>query len=467
MQLRTPRVTVAGLAGDSGKTLISLGLVRAFSDQGVRVAAYKKGPDYIDAAWLGVAAGSAGRNLDTYLMSPSALGRALGPAQEAELLVVEGNRGLFDGLDAAGTHSTAALAVRLASPVLLVVDATKATRTVAALVLGCRHLDPAVALAGVILNRVGTGRQEALIRQAVEESTGVPVLGALPRLVGEGDLLPGRHLGLVTAAETPAREEAVRRAAEAVRIHVALERILAIAREALPVDFPVQAAPRPGSPVRVAVIKDEAFSFYYPENLEALEAAGAQLVFVSALAGEIPPEVDAVVAGGGFPEVYAERLAKQGEFLAWLRAAANRGVPIFAECGGLMLLARTLRVGGHTYPMAGVLQVDVEQGERPAGHGYAEGQVVAVNPFFPVGTTLRGHEFHYSRITGGADVSRTAVALRRGVGVGGQRDGLVRGSVWASYLHLHALSMPQWAEAVTGAARSFAASRGGAQPAWA
>lgn len=467
MRLRVPRVMIAGLAGDSGKTLISLGLVRALADRGRTVAPFKKGPDYIDAAWLGVAAGRPGRNLDTFLMTASGLGRALAPAQDADLMVIEGNRGLFDGMDAEGTHSTAALAARLGSPVILVVDATKATRTVAALVLGCRVFDPAVDLAAVVLNRIGTGRQEALIRRAVEEAAGVPVVGAVPRLWGDGDVLPGRHLGLVTAAERPERDDAVQRAAQAVVEYLDLDRILAIARRAADVDFPQQAMPRRGAPVRVAVLRDEAFSFYYPENLEALAAAGADLCFVSPLRDQVLPEVDGVVAGGGFPEVYAERLAANGTFLASLRRAAGQGVPIYAECGGLMLLARTLRVGERTFSMSGVLDLQVEQGSRPRGHGYVEGRVTGENPFVPMGTVLRGHEFHYSAVIGGTDATRTAVTLERGVGIGGQRDAVVRGNVWASYLHVHALSWPQWAEAVTDAARRFAAPAGGVQPAWA
>ncbi len=467
MRLATPRVMIAGLAGDSGKTLISLGLVRALRDRGLAVAAFKKGPDYIDAAWLGVAAGRPGCNLDTFLMPPAALGQALAPAQAADLMVIEGNRGLFDGLDAEGTHSSAALAAQLGAPVVLVVDATKATRTVAALVLGCRVFDPAVDLAGVVLNRVGTGRQEALIRRAVEEAAGVDVVGALPRLEESDGLFPGRHLGLVTAAERPERDEAVRRAAQAVAQHVEVERIVAIARRARDVDFPRQAWPRSGPPVRVAVLRDEAFSFYYPENLEALEAAGGELVFTSPLHDAALPDVDGVVIGGGFPEVHAERLAGNRGFLTSLRRAAERGVPVYAECGGLMLLGRTLTVAGRTFEMAGVLDLEVEQGQRPSGHGYVEGRVDGENPFLPVGTPLRGHEFHYSAVCGGSDAARTVVALERGTGLGGRRDGVVRGSVWASYLHLHALSLPRWAPGVAEAARRFAASGSRAQPPWA
>ena len=212
MQLTAPRLVIAGLGGDSGKTLVSLGLTGALRSRGVEVAPYKKGPDYIDAAWLGAAAGRPGRNLDTFLMPASGLGRSLGAAAGADLLLVEGNRGLYDGLDAGGTHSTAELAKRIGAPVVLVVDVTKTTRTIAALVLGCRMLDPELDLAGVILNRVATARQEKLIRRAVEEDAGIPVVGAVPRLADDGPL-PGRHLGLVTVTDHPAAVEALARAA--------------------------------------------------------------------------------------------------------------------------------------------------------------------------------------------------------------------------------------------------------------
>ena len=198
MILSAPRLVIAGLSGDGGKTLVALGLARAFAQRAASVAAFKKGPDYIDAAWLGFAAGTAGRNLDTFLMDDEALGTALSRSLPADLLVVEGNRGLFDGLDAAGSHSTATLAKRLRAPVILVVDVTKRTRTTAALVLGCVALDPEVRIAGVVLNRVATERQERVIREAIERAGLPPVVGAIPRLAGK-DPLPGRHLGLVTA----------------------------------------------------------------------------------------------------------------------------------------------------------------------------------------------------------------------------------------------------------------------------
>lgn len=451
MAINAPRLVVAGLSGDSGKTFVSLGLTKSMADRGVAVVPYKKGPDYIDAAWLGLAAGVPGRNLDTFMMPPGGLGTSLAKAGDAGLILVEGNRGLYDGLDGAGTHSTAELAKRIGAPVVLVVDVTKSTRTVAAQVLGCAMMDPECNIAGVILNRMATSRQEKVIRDAVESTTGIPVLGAIRRLSG-GEPLPGRHLGLVTTADHADPRQAVERAAQSVREAVDLDRVLEIARTASkPVEFEELPAVQPGKASRVAVAKDPAFCFYYPENLEALEAAGAEIIPFSLLTGRgLPSDLDALYLGGGFPEVHAAGIADNAAVRNDVAAAGRDGIPIFAECGGLMMLGRTLRVEGRTYPMAGVLDLDIEQERRPQGHGYVEGRVVKENRWFETGTVLRGHEFHYSKITGGEDQARSVVRMDRGVGIGHGRDGIVKGNVWASYLHLHVFAVPQWTDAMTG-----------------
>lgn len=446
MLVQVPRLVIAGLAGDSGKTLLAAGLARLLTSRGLAVAPYKKGPDYIDAGWLGAAARRPGRNLDTFLMTRAAIGHALGRGGGADLALVEGNRGLYDGLDAEGTHSTAELAKLLRAPVVLVVDVTKATRTVAAMILGCRAMDGAVDLAGVVLNRVGSARHERVVREAVAGAGGPPVLGAIPRL--GCDPFPGRHLGLLTAAEHPGREPALELAAEIVARHVDVEALLALARSAPEVELPDRAPVAPASPVKVAVLRDEALSFYYPENLEALEEAGAELSFVSPLAARDLPGVDAVYIGGGFPEVHAERLAANAAFRRDLREAASGGLPVYAECGGLMYLGKELLTGGVSHPMAGLLDLTTEQTAGPRGHGYVSARVEAENPWFERGTALRGHEFHYSRVVGGGDRSAAVLRLERGTGLGEGRDGVAVGNVWASYLHIHALGTPGWAKAV-------------------
>ena len=447
-----PRVVIAGLAGDTGKTVVTLGLARALSRQGVRVAPFKNGPDFIDAAWLGAAARSPGRNLDTYLMPASTIAAAMQrAARDADLALVEGKRGLYDGADVRGSHSTAELAKLIGAPVLLVVKATKVTRTVAALVLGCMALDPEVALAGVILNRVGTGRQEGLIRRALAEATGLPVLGALPPL--EDQPLPSRHLGLVCAGEHPDRERSLEALADAISAHVDLDAVRGVASGAgdMPGMPALEPPRRAGRKVRIAVLRDAALSFYYPENLEALEAAGAELVFVSPLADRALPAVDALYAGGGFPEEHAGALSANEPMRRAIAAEIEAGLPVWAECGGLMYLARAIVRDGREHPMVGALPIVVEHTPRPQGHGYMAATVDRPNPFFPVGTRLLGHEFHYSRAVAGFE-GDTVLAVERGAGLGRGRDGLFVNNVVATYMHLHALGTAGWAAGLVRAA---------------
>jgi cobyrinic acid a,c-diamide synthase len=492
------RIVVAGLSGDAGKTLVSLALIRAMRERHAEVRAFKKGPDYIDAAWLSWASGRTARNLDTWLCGFEGVrGAFCRHAAREGFNVIEGNRGLFDGVDAQGTHSTAELAKALCAPVLLVVDARKATRTLAALVLGCRSLDPALDIAGVVLNRVAGGRHEAVAREAIETMSGVRVVGAIPPL--DADALPGRHMGLVTPQEHPS----IRRVSELALVaasHMDLEAIGAMADAAArpslgghtsggehtsvgehmsaggnmrcwsPSDAAVLAASGPsraqapcgpGGGLKIAYLRDSAFSFYYPENLEALEEAGASLVPVSSLAdARLPRGIQGLYIGGGFPETHAPALAANRALLDSIRATAGHGLPVYAECGGLILLARGLWHEGRRHEMAGVLPFDVEVCPRPQGHGYETLLVDVANPFFPVGSTLKGHEFHDSRIVGEAASAAalqaaTVSAVQRGTGCGSGRDAVVTGNVWASYFHLHASSVPAWAPGFVRAAHRY------------
>ncbi|MBW2457565.1 MAG: cobyrinate a,c-diamide synthase [Deltaproteobacteria bacterium] len=457
-----PRLVVAGLAGDTGKSLVALGLVRALKARGFRVAPFKKGPDFIDAAWLGAAAGTEGRNLDTFIMPSAAIHRSLGrAAASADVAIIEGNRGLYDGLDAEGTHSTATLAKLTGAPVVLVVDATKCTRTVAALVLGCRKLDPEVNLAGVVLNRVGTARQEKVIRQAVAAETDVPVLGAIRRL--EDQHLPSRHLGLVTAFEHSDTKEVLEKLSKEIESQVDVAALMDVARTAPPLAEVAPSGPQDGAEpaesdrrgrVTIGVLKDRAFTFYYPENLEALEAAGAELLFLSPLSDSELPHIDALYAGGGFPEVYVAKLSGNRNFRLALQKRIAEGLPVWAECGGLAYLAQAIEQNGRTHPMVGALPVVVSQSARPQGHGYVTARVDRENPFLPVGTPLAGHEFHYTQITTSAADLATVMTIERGVGVGNERDGIQVGNVLATYTHLHALGTPGWAPALVRAAWS-------------
>jgi cobyrinic acid a,c-diamide synthase len=449
---------MAGLAGDSGKTVVSVALSLAMHARDLGVCAFKKGPDYIDTAWLAWATGRPARNLDTYLMGADLVRstfveRAIGNG----INVIEGNRGVYDGSDARGTHSTAAIAKLLDAAVVLVVDAAKVTRTAAACVLGCQAMDPDVRFAGVILNRVAGARHEQILREAIEHTCEVPVLGAVRR-VETTQLLPGRHLGLVPPDEHGQVQALERELRDIAENSLDISRLVAIARQ----QPPLQAEPVPravqstGSPVKVGYLLDSAFTFYYPENLEALESAGAVLVPLSALdATELPPDLAALYIGGGFPETHAAELAGNTSFLASVRRAADRGLPIYAECGGLMVLAQAIWWHGRKYPMAGVLPFDVEMQPRPQGHGYAQLVVDRPNPFFEEGTAIKAHEFHYSRVLASAGSVPTVCSLARGTGAQGGRDAFVVKHTWASYAHLHASATPQWAPGVVAAARRF------------
>jgi cobyrinic acid a,c-diamide synthase len=448
---------IAGLAGDVGKSLVTLGTIRALRSRGKVVAPFKKGPDFIDAAWMGAASDRCGRNLDTYMMPEASILGSLGSAApEADVAVIEGNRGLFDGLDARGSHSTAQLSHLIGAPVVLVINVTKVTRTVAAFVLGCQTMDPDLAIAGVVLNRVGTSRQEAVITEAIELEAGIPVLGAIPRLTEQH--LPSRHLGLVTALEHPDRDDVLASLGEVIEEHLDVAALEEIANRAAPLPAPADSphVEDRGEGVRIGVLRDRAFSFYYPENLSALEDAGAELVDISPLADEELPEVDALYAGGGFPEVHAEELAANERLRVLLKEKIDAGLPVWAECGGLMYLARSLEREGRSLPMVGALPIAVEQKKKPQGHGYVSVKVDRENPFLPEGFTFRGHEFHYSRLLPGDGAGETVFALERGVGVGGGRDGLRVGNVVAGYTHLHALGAPEWAPRFVAAAREAA-----------
>ncbi len=433
---------IAGLSGDAGKTIVSLGLILAARRAGLAVRAFKKGPDYIDAAWLSWAAGHTARNLDSFLMGFGGVRASFALRATIDgLNVIEGNRGLYDGLDAGGTHSTAELAKSFSAPIVLVVDATKVSRTTAAMVLGCQRLDPAARIAGVVLNRTRGPRHDGVMREAIEATCGVPVVGAIPRIDDE-KLLPSRHLGLVPPDEYCAVSDDLLRA---VGDHLDLDALVALARDtdSIPAAAGELPAPALGRQVKVGYLRDAAFSFYYPENLEALEKHGATLSPLSALSGaSLPPDLDALYIGGGFPETHAAELAANRALLASLRDAR---IPIYAECGGLMLLSQSISWNGREFPMAGVLPFRVEMCRAAQGHGYAVLAVDRPNPFFPVGTELRGHEFHYSRIISDAGPLPTACSVVRGTGCYKGREGIVQGKVWASYVHLHALGAPEWA----------------------
>ncbi|MEJ5376926.1 MAG: cobyrinate a,c-diamide synthase [bacterium] len=451
-----PGLIVAGLRGGSGKTLLTMSLIACWKAGGRLVVPFKKGPDYIDAAWLAVASGRPCYNLDPYLMSPEQILASYARRTEAaQGAVVEGNRGLFDGVDEHGTFSTAELAKLLGLPVVVVLDVTKTTRTAAAMVLGLRAMDPELCIAGVVLNQVGNSRHESVIRKSVEHYGGVEVLGALPRLRDLG--LPERHLGLVPPPEKGDVKAVLERAAQSVSRHVEVDALWDLAQKhtrGIP-QVHLYRAKRQASRgrARLGVIRDAAFHFYYPENLEALEDAGLELVEIDAIKDTGLPEVDGLYMGGGFPEMFASALADNQGLRREIRSLAAEGLPIYAECGGLMYLGEGIRAAGRSYPMVGALPLWTEFTDRPQGHGYTALEAVVENPFIPKGDILRGHEFHYSRVVS-LEESKVefAFAVKRGKGLDGRRDGIMRKNILASYTHLHAVSREDWAWRLAGCA---------------
>ena len=458
MNQTLPRCVISALRGGSGKTTITLGLIQGLKDSGLKVAPFKKGPDYIDPFWHTEAAGHACRNLDPYMLGFDQVRRAFQHyAQGFEAAVLEGNRGLFDGKDAQGSYSTAALARELHAPVILVLDCTMTSRTVAAMVMGCQAFDPEMKLAGVVLNPVANSRQEGVVRRAIEQYTDVKVLGAVPRL----DLgMPERHMGLVPPQEHQKVTEVLGRIAGRVARHVDLDQVLRLMKNAPPLpDQPAPdglfpCGPKPLQNTPLAVIRDAAFGFYYPENLEALQNCGAELIFCSALDDERLPDCAALYIGGGFPETHAARLSANQSFLDSVRQAAREGLPIYAECGGLMYLGRSIVVEGRAHPMAGVFPVDFTMQKKPQGHGYTACRVDGDNAFFDQGVEIRAHEFHYS-LPSSQDEKELSLVYKvlRGKGIFGDRGGLIHKNVLGTYHHVHALGTPEWAPAMLKAAR--------------
>ncbi|MEJ2032555.1 MAG: cobyrinate a,c-diamide synthase [Deltaproteobacteria bacterium] len=451
-------LVVAGLGGGSGKSVVAVGLAAALARRGLQMAPFKKGPDYIDAGWLQLAAVNPCYNLDPYLMPPAALEDSFARhSRGADVVLVEGNRGLYDGVDAKGSYSTAELAIRLGLPVLLVVDCTKTTRTVAALVLGCQQLDPRVAIKGVILNRIGSARHERIVREAVEQSTGVPVLGALPRL--KKDVFPQRHLGVTPCPEHAEAEGAVASLAVMAETYLDLDSILGMMAK-IPLPAPASPSTRTAAtsplPLRIGILKDAAFQFYYAENLKALADEGAELVEISALRASELPEVAALYIGGGFPETSARQLAANSSFRASLRERAEGGLPIYAECGGLIYMGESMLLDGEEFPLVGFFPAKFSLERKPQAHGYTILESEGANPYYPLGTEIRGHEFRYSRILEWrGETAALALRVKRGVGIVDGRDGLVRGKVLALYTHVHAVGTPLWAKSLVGQARLY------------
>jgi cobyrinic acid a,c-diamide synthase len=434
-----PRIVIAGTSSGAGKTSVTSGLIGALTRRGVHVQAFKIGPDYIDPSYHTIASGRPGRNLDAFLSGPELIAPlARHGARGADIAVVEGVMGLFDGASGRGElASTAHVAKLLRAPIVLVVDAGAMARSVAAIVHGYRTFDPELDLAGVILNRLGSDHHEQLLREALEP-LGVPVLGALRR---DGSLrAPERHLGLLPAPEREGETRAALAAlTAAVERHVDIEGMVALARSAPPLDGPAWSPEPPDGSVGmssggIAIARGHAFCFHYEENLELLRAAGAELLEFDPLRDEqLPADARALVLAGGFPEVFGAELEANATLRADVAAFALAGGPVLAECGGLLFLCREL--DGHA--MCGVLPASARMTQRLT-LGYREATAVTSTPWLDAGERVRGHEFHYTQVDRNGSPSAWALAGRG-------EEGFVQGGVQASYLHTHWAADPELA----------------------
>jgi len=445
------RVVIAAPQGRSGKTSIAMGLCAALASRGFTVQTFKKGPDYIDPSWLTAVSGRPCRNLDPYFMPGDMTARLFQRYSEgADFGIIEGAMGLFDGIDLTGQGHTAWLAGALQAPILLVVNTQRMTYSVAALVSGFQHFEPGASIAGVILNNVSGSRHERKLTEAIEKHCGIPVLGAVPR-----DLrakIAERHLGLIPFGEDETSKPAIllEQVAMGIASNLHIDGIVDIARAA-----PLCSVPQPADlpevrtgQTRLGVFMDQVFSFYYPENLEALSRAGNELVYLNSLKDSSLSGIDGIYIGGGFPEFFAAGLENNRALRKNLARAVENGLPVYAECAGLMYLCRRMHWQGEWYEMAGVIPADVEMCASPQGHGYVEVEAVGDNPLFPAGMLLKGHEFHHSRLLWSKPLNLT-YRVRRGHGVNGREDGITYRNLFASYTHLHAAAAPGWAGAFT------------------
>jgi len=446
------RLLISAAHKSSGKTTLSVGLCAALHRRGLRVQPFKKGPDYIDPMWLSLASERPCHNLDFFLAgNDEILGTVAARASDADIALIEGNKGLYDGLDLDGSNSNAALAKLLAAPVVLVIDARGMTRGVAPLILGYQAFDRDIHIAGVILNQLGGARHERKLRAVIEHYTDVPVIGA----VHHDDRLAivERHLGLVPSNEASGARAKIDALADAVTAQVDLDQLLALAGSAptLPGTHAYPAAmPLPSADVRIGVARDAAFAFYYPADIEALRRHGAELVPIDTLRDPHLPAVDGLFIGGGFPEVHMRTLEANASLRNEIRRAIDAGLPVYAECGGLMYLSRSLSWNGERCAMVGALPADTVMHDRPQGRGYVKLAETGRSPWPQVAGSagpeveIHAHEFHYSSLENVADDLVYAYDVKRGTGIDGRRDGIVYRNVLACYTHMRDVGDNHW-----------------------
>ena len=484
-----PRFVIAGNHGSAGKTTISVGLCAALTGKGLSVQPFKKGPDFIDPMWLTASSGNRiCRNLDFFMMKDQILQTFFNAAFDADISLIEGNKGLHDGLDTEGSNSTAAMARMLKAPVIMVIDTRKMTRGIAPLLLGYLNFESDVTFAGVILNRVAGLRHETKLRAAIERYCDIEVLGSIPRR--EELEIDERRLGLIPVKEHIGASCVIDEIADIVKENVDLEKIIELSGNLPEISesnltlnsqkseegFTLSAKAQTTAEsqevnnykiefnqnrVKIGVAIDRAFTFYYQENFDALRASGAELVPFSPLTDSQLPEVDGLYIGGGFPEMYLTELEKNRSLKEDIRTAILNDMTVYAECGGLMYLAKTISWSGQKTEMVGGLPCEIEITSRPQGRGYmtlkteissniTEEQMEPLHENnlgwnLPSGEIIRSHEFHYSRVVRFTENVTFAYKVKRGFGITGIQDGLIYHNVLASYAHLHNHAVTWWA----------------------
>ena len=444
---------IAAAHKSSGKTSVSIGLAAAMIRRGLVVQPFKKGPDYIDPLWLGRAAGRACYNLDFFTMSHAEiLATFVGRAATADISLIEGNKGLFDGLDVEGTDSNAALAIMLCTPVVLVIDTTGMTRGIAPLINGYLEFDRDVDVRGVILNKVGGARHEGKLRAALEHYTDTEVLGAIGR--DQALEIPERHLGLVPANEAERADATIVRLADAMSAGVNIDRLIEIAGGS---EMPLTELVSTTTPakltadVRIAIARDAAFGFYYQDDLEAFAANGAELIPFDTLNDPKLPEADGLFIGGGFPETHLAALSANQSLRAEIRQALASGMPAYAECGGLMYLSRSIQWRDEKYDMVGAVPGDTVVDARPQGRGYVLMEETGKGSWPPAShgpsdssAGIPAHEFHYARLENLPDGLDFAYRVKRGNGIDGHHDGLLVGNLLAGFAHRRNTEADPW-----------------------
>jgi cobyrinic acid a,c-diamide synthase len=460
-EVRTPRLVIAGTGSNVGKTVITAGLIAAYKARGLTVQAFKVGPDYIDPAYLAHVSGRPCRNLDSWMLGDGALRQVLAHGTVGvDLALIEGMMGLFDGRGDHAGGSTAEVAQMIKAPVVLIIDVANMAETAAAIALGFKSYRETPKIAGVLLNNVGSDGHRRSVEDAIWETAKLPVLGALPTMP-ELDI-PQRQLGLLPVTENKEWDRTIAVLAEALERNVDLELLLRIARKAelLPLVpkkvFQGKATGDP--PIKLAVAYDEAFNFYYPENLELLEEHGAEIVPFSPLEdAHIPNDAAGLYLGGGFPEIFVEPLAKNRAMAESIERAYRAGMPIYAECGGLMYLGRSLRTEtGAVHQMVGVIPVDVEMDGQIHRFGYRQVMTLEESILSPKGQFYRGHEFHWSRIISQNGGLQPAYQMQNAEGDNIGYEGFVGPNLLASYVHLHFGQNPMLVDKLVEHCREFA-----------